>query len=389
MTPNKLNILYVPPWIPNEKHPLRGIFFKEQFKILSGYLNKLIVLEIETHPLIEWKNLFKKNSLNVEYIDGYKVYRQKIYRVLPKRIPYRDFLLEKNILKVFNKILQEENKIDIIHALSTWPAGYYCSLIKKNHNTIPFFITEHSSYLPKLLKLSYFQKRIIYTINWAQKIFPISNAVYERLAKENIKTDAILPNFIDTTKFKFKQRRYNDTFKFVSITKNHKIKGVDILLEALRIVIKENKFTNVKLDIIGGDFSNSPYLNYVEEHGLESFCNFTGFVNPNKLSDYLLKSNCLIISSRSETFSMAGIEALASGIPVVTTACGGPETYITENKTGIIVRNQDPKSLANGMIRMINEYSNYDHNQIRQFVENNYDEKVIIPKILEKYQEIL
>jgi glycosyltransferase involved in cell wall biosynthesis len=389
MNSNKLNILYVPPWIPSEKHPLRGIFFKEQFKIFSGYLNKLIVLEIETHPLIEWMNLFKKNSLNVDYINGYKVYRQKIYRVLPKRMPYRDFLLEKSILRVFNKILQKENKIDIIHALSTWPAGYYCSLIKKNYNTLPFFITEHSSYLPKLLKINYFKKRIIYSINLAQRVFAISNAVKKRLAKEQIMTDAILPNFIDTAKFKFKQRKYCNTFKFLSITRNHKIKGIDILLEALRIVIKEKKFTKVEFDIIGGDFSNSPYLSFVEEHGLTTFCNFIGTVKPSELQDYLLKSNCLIISSRSETFSMAGIEALASGMPVLTTACGGPEAYIIENKTGLVVKNEDPKSLANGIIRMINEYRKYNHNQIRQFVENNYDEKIIIPKILKKYQEIL
>mgnify|MGYP006289567679 CR=1 FL=1 len=304
-------------------------------------------------------------------------------------MPYRDFLLEKKILKVFKKILQEENKIDLIHALSTWPAGYYGSLIKKHHRAIPFFITEHSSYLPKLLSIKYFNKRINYALNKTQRLFPISSAVKQRLNREQITTDSILPNFIDTKKFRFKQRTHNNTFKFLNITKNREIKGIDILLEALRIVIKEKKYTEIELNIIGGDFSNSPYSNFVEESGLTSFCNFIGTVDPRELPDYLLNSNCLIISSRSETFSMAGIEALASGMPVLTTACGGPETYIIENKTGLVVKNEDPKSLANGMIRMVNEYNNYDHNQIRQFVEKNYDGKVVIPEILKQYLEVL
>ena len=65
MRPTDLNILYIPPWFSIEKQPLSGTFFKEQFKLLTGYLNKLTVLEIEAHPLIEWKNLFKKNTLTV------------------------------------------------------------------------------------------------------------------------------------------------------------------------------------------------------------------------------------------------------------------------------------------------------------------------------------
>jgi glycosyltransferase involved in cell wall biosynthesis len=61
----------------------------------------------------------------------------------------------------------------------------------------------------------------------------------------------------------------------------------------------------------------------------------------------------LVSSSREEGFGLALVEAMAAGIPVVATRCGGPEDIIDDARTGLLVAPEDPHALATAVERLL------------------------------------
>ena len=72
-----------------------------------------------------------------------------------------------------------------------------------------------------------------------------------------------------------------------------------------------------------------------------------------------------VCSSREEGFGISIIDAMASGIPVVATRCGGPEDIIEHERNGLLVKQEDPVALAAALQR-INEDSSLVHKIIKE-----------------------
>ena len=105
-----------------------------------------------------------------------------------------------------------------------------------------------------------------------------------------------------------------------------------------------------------------------------------GKSNRDKVIYELQKSDVFVLSSIYETFGVVLIEAMACGLPVVSTKCGGPESIITNKNLGELVEsNIDELSAA--MYKVYNNLRAYDNNEISNFVEDNFSEKVIANKL--------
>jgi glycosyltransferase involved in cell wall biosynthesis len=61
----------------------------------------------------------------------------------------------------------------------------------------------------------------------------------------------------------------------------------------------------------------------------------------------------LVSASREEGFGLALVEAMAAGIPVVATRCGGPEDIVDDGRTGLLVAPEDPRALATAVERLL------------------------------------
>ena len=60
----------------------------------------------------------------------------------------------------------------------------------------------------------------------------------------------------------------------------------------------------------------------------------------------------LAVSSSSESFSLAVVEALAAGVPIVSTRCGGPEEILTHRVTGVFVSPEEPVEMARAILEL-------------------------------------
>jgi glycosyltransferase involved in cell wall biosynthesis len=128
-------------------------------------------------------------------------------------------------------------------------------------------------------------------------------------------------------------------------------KGYEYFVQAARLVAAS--MPQARFVAIGDAHSSiSPSLvSLRRELGLESRLSFVGFRRD--VDRVLADLDVFVLSSISEGFSLATIEAMAAGKPVVVTRSGGPEEIVDDRVTGLLVPPADPGALAAGICELI------------------------------------
>ncbi len=376
----KLKILLIPTWYPNEKNPIDGIFIQEHAKAISLF-NEVTVL---------YSRKVKKNLKGI--------YRQTTDEseegIRTIRIEYEGFLIPKTayfvnifaIWKFFNKLCKEGWKPDIIHA-HVFGSGVPAILIGKLYK-IPVVITEHLSKfsLHNLKFLDIILARFV--MNNAKMILPVSHSLKKGIESYKIKNKfKVIPNVVNTSIFypSF-QPQNNSTKKILLVASLIPIKGIRFLLDELGQLKKKRK--DFVLDIIGDGENAQEYKQLTKELNLDNFINFHGRQSKQQVADFMKKCSFLILTSLWETQSCVLIEAMACGKPIVASNIGGIPEIVT-NKIGLLVSPKDTYALEHAINRMLDNFQNYSSKYISDNTRNNFSYEVVGKKITEIYNKVL
>ena len=140
-------------------------------------------------------------------------------------------------------------------------------------------------------------------------------------------------------------------------------KGMDDLLGALRILL-EHGCVHFHLDVVGGEEVPGALRLYRERFhtaGLDAWACFHGErVGVEKLR-FLESADIFVLPSRSESFGIANLEAMACGLPIVSTRTGAIPEYIEHGAQGLLVDPGDPSALAQALRRLIDAPSLRQH----------------------------
>lgn len=134
-------------------------------------------------------------------------------------------------------------------------------------------------------------------------------------------------------------------------------KSYDVLITAAANLINEKK-QNIHFVVAG---HQKPELmaslnELIAQHGIADRVHFIGFHEDT--NRFLGQLDFFALSSSSEGFSIATIEAMATGLPVVVTRCGGPQEILEHGITGFLIDINNPHELANGLLYMIQHKAN-------------------------------
>lgn len=130
-------------------------------------------------------------------------------------------------------------------------------------------------------------------------------------------------------------------------------KNLPMLIDAFAMI--ENEFPNYTLKIFGIGDLREILVDYVKKIGLEKKINFQGFTE--NIHDEMSKASLFVLSSNYEGISNAMLEALAIGVPVISTdsPIGGAKMFIKDNYNGFLVKTGDTKGLASVMRKVLND----------------------------------
>ena len=269
-----------------------------------------------------------------------------------------------NALTRFFKIYKIVMKIspDIIISIRDFP-NVITILTKIIFNIkIPLLISvrNNPNMAYKKYGLLYFLTNLLYKTNFVDKIITVSKEINFILVKEKkINTSKLktIYNGIDITRInnlKDKEvKEYIDLFnnqnivKFINIGRLKEQKGHRYLIEAFSKV--NEKITDSKLIILGDGQLKGNLKTLIAQKNLTNDILLLG--RKKNVYKYLNKSDIFVFSSIYEGFPNALLEALACGLPVISTNCStGPLEIIKKNKYGLLVIPKDSNDLAEKMI---------------------------------------
>ena len=374
-----MKVLIIPTWYPSGEDKLMGIYHKEFTEALNNNNVEANMLFIERERLTKPIYYLFHRKKEIVKEKNYNVYIYKMLNLGPISFKLQLNRYTKKLNKAFKNYLKHNPKPDIIHAHVTVPAGYAACVLGKKYN-IPVVVTEHCGDLERFYNKEPFKEYGLFVLN--NSYYTTVSKYMQKIALKYTNNCDIISNLVDTKPFiNDQKRKIKDTFNLVIVCALREGKRIDIALEA----IKKLKIP-VHLDIIGDGFYEVIYKNKCRDLGLTNV-SFLGRKNKQEIANILKKEHALLISSEIESFAISGIEAMASGLPIITTDCLGPTEYV-DNKIGIICKINDPDDMAIAISNLYDNYSNYDSDYIRKKALE-YDASNIINKTINIYNSLL
>ena len=140
--------------------------------------------------------------------------------------------------------------------------------------------------------------------------------------------------------------------RLVCVSRLIERKGIDILLEA----VARLRDLHFDLDIVGGGREQAALTALAASLGIGDRVHFHGSVSHELVYGFLQRADVFVLPTLSESSSMALLEALGMGLPVITTAVGGNVNTIKDGVTGLLVRPGDAADLAAGLRRLLTDH---------------------------------
>jgi glycosyltransferase involved in cell wall biosynthesis len=245
---------------------------------------------------------------------------------------------------------------------------------------IPLVLTEHFSGVA-LRSLSRVEARKArYACEHAARVLPVSRYLQEAIKGYGIDVPfEVVPNVVDTSLFrpaegKKKAEDEGRRLLFVGNLDRMEYKGFPTLVQAL-VRLNERR-RDWRLDVIGTGSERRRYETSVGALGLVGQVTFHGAQMKPVIAQMMRVADLLVAPSRMETFGAVVAEALASGLPVVSTSVGGiPE--LVDDRSGRLVSPDDPAALAETLDATLEDLDTFDGRAIAAAARDRYGLEVV------------
>ena len=377
-------ILMIARGIPSDKYPQWGCFEKDQAEALASIGHKVVVMCIDRRFLFEWRKigLTHCNINDVEYYNYY-LYPQKITDIISHKLSLR--INDKLVQYVYNIIFKKHGRPDIIYGQMFGNTQMGICISRKY--SIPIVGIEHLGRFNEknLENWGYTQSDAEYTYHNIHTTIAVSNKLKESLYRHFSITADVVPNLVGKEFYYIKPPCKNQVFTMVSVGRLDHGKGFDLLIQAL-FEIKDQLPKNWQTKIIGSGELRDTLQRKINTYNLQDNIILLGKKSKEELVPLLQQSDLFILSSRSETFGVVYIEAMACGLPIIATDCGGPRDIVTASN-GLLIPNEDINALGEAIVYMVKNIDKYDRKAIAEDCQMRFSPEVIakqLTKIFEK-----
>ena len=384
-----MKVLVLSHLYPNVISKIYGSFVHNQVRFLKDHCQLEVVAPVPWFPLPGfglWSAY--RHVPRREVLDEIEVRHPRRF-ALPRRI----FFTQQWRFHLKALLNAVEGVPDIIHAHCAYPDGR-AAIEYGSQTGRPVVITVHGSDIKILPKLkSQWRQLITEALTQAAAVIAVSQELRREVLQLGVPVDKVycIPNGVDCRLFSAagSHRPDKDGWHLLYVGRFVEAKGLRVLLAALAKVRSQGR--DVSLTLIGGHSTTGtaePFLSQVKALNLSEHVSFEAAVPWEELPPYMAAADLFVLPSFSEGLTTSLVEAMACGLPVVATRCGGPEEVVNE-EVGRLVAVGDAEDLAAGILAVLDEYDCYDREAIRRQAEERYDYRRVAARIYALYEEVL
>lgn len=255
------------------------------------------------------------------------------------------------------------NAIDILHVHYAIPHAYAAYMAKKMlidiGIQIPIVTTLHGTDITLVGSHPFYNPAVTFSINHSDRVTAVSESLKnDTLNFFDIKKKIdVIPNFVDINKIKNKEKPCERSLlakkeeKILTHISNFRpLKRIFDVISIYEGIVKKVKS---KLMMVGEGPEKIKAIQYVKEKNLEDKVLFLG--NSNEIDKILCYSDLFLLPSEKESFGLSALEAMANGVPVISSNAGGITEVNINNKTGFVSNIGDIKDMTLNALTLLKD----------------------------------
>lgn len=381
MKHSDLNILVISSWFPSPENKSHGIFYYRQAKALAEFNNVTAVYaksldSIEKSELLEYTD---------DKLKGVNYFYPKVKLTIPLISSFLKLWKYRQAYQlIFDKGLSNQ-QFDVVYVNTIFPAAVATLLAKNRYPKAKIIISEQwSGYYPedgnyKGFVTKYFTQKLV---KLSKAIFVVTDKTKQVMLSHGLKAKyELINNVVDTELFKPSEdkEKKKDVIKLLHVSSLvNREKNIIGILNAISLLKRNHQ--SVQLTIIGDNKAEMPvYTNIVKDLNIESCVEFVGYKKPDEIVKYMNQSDLFILFSFFEGMPNVILEALACGLPVVSTNVGAVSDMIKKDM-GVILKSNSEEELAD-VISKFDRNSFLSKTEIYEYIKNKYGVMAVGEKI--------
>lgn len=324
-------ICIVSPWYPTRSRPFHGAFVQGFVETVTEHVPANVdVLHLEAWgmPRGNWAQRRSWESLRhlvkepLAFSDGSPAVHH-----LPSPVsPGDDF---GPIARGHRRFLEQvangtRVKHPVVHAHVGLGGGFPALAVLAPDTR--FFVTEHATFLNRVFQDPQARKAYDDVLERADALLPVSELLRRQIIEEfphHAGRVEVVPNPVDFDALPWAGGDLTPPRRWLYAGSLTTRKGVSLLIDAFDLAYRD--FGDLSLTLVGEGPLRDELQRRVQELGLEGVVTLVGAVAPGDMPATYAAHDLLVHLSEFETFGMTLVEAVAVGIPVLATRCGGPE----------------------------------------------------------------
>lgn len=380
-----MKIFVIARGYPSQKDPTWGCFEKDQAEALYKLGHQVVVLSVDTRFRFYWRKLGIQH-IKDNHLSAYNIFLfpYALLFFLPQRI--KDYFYAWQLERVYKRAVSTYGTPDILYSHYLMCTRMAVHLRKKY--ALPLVAMEHWSALnirpiPKAIR-----KLVENTYPYVDQLLAVSEPLKKNILDFQVPTTISVVHNMVGKEFHYTPTTNDDRpLTFVSTGRLVYGKGFDLLIRAFE-KIRHQLPPKWKVMIIGGGEEKTALQQQINNLNLQENIQLVGQQNKTEIVQLLQQSDIFVFPSRGENFSVSVLEALACGLPVIASICGGIRECIDE-KNGLLFPVDDVETLASSIIYMTKHLDQYHRESIAQDCQERFSSEVIAKQLTRIFEHTI
>lgn len=365
-----MNILIISHGIPSKEDPQWGCFELDQARALTALGHKVCMAAVDGR-FRRWARRIGFKHIDFGGIDACSLYLFPLKILRSFRL--RSWIMDRMMLSLFHHMVKRHGLPDVIYAHFFFTMSQL-EYVKRRYPGIPIVGVEHAA---RIINKSVFSRGETFHFQRAYKhidrVLSVSPALQSALntklgVHSDVLYDMVGEEFLNGAILP----KGHTPFRFVTTGSLEERKAIDLIVRAMAKIDDPGS----ELFIIGDGPERDKISGLADSLGLSKRIHLLGMCNKQQMIEMYQKCDAFVLVSRAETFCVVNIEAMAMGLPVISTRCGGPEYYI-DGTNGILLDVDDFEGLVGAMNEIERNIDTYKPEDLREYVRAHYSGEVI------------